>query len=52
VRRETKILGREQGVACGKEGSVVHFEMDTTELSVEKAVERVLEFFNEVEVGR
>lgn len=48
LRRETSMLDREQAVALGKDGSIIYFELDTSELTIEQAAQKVMEFLHKV----
>lgn len=52
LRRETSVLDREQAMACRKEGIIFYFELDTSELVVEQATQKVWEFLYEVAAER
>jgi len=44
VRRETSLLGQEQAMTCGKEGSIFYFELDTSELVIEQTTQKMWDF--------
>lgn len=48
MRWETSALDREQAMACRKEGRNFYFELDTSELVVEQATQKVWEFLIKV----
>lgn len=47
IRREMKLLDRRHAMKYGKEGSVLHFELDTSELGVDEATQKIWELLGE-----
>jgi hypothetical protein len=52
IREETKLLTREEAVACAKEkdmeGELFYFELDNSNLDVEEGTQKILQFLSEL----
>jgi chloramphenicol 3-O-phosphotransferase len=52
IRSEYTLLGKEQATECAKGRSMVHFELDTSEMDVEQASRKVWDFLHDAKTEK